>query len=293
MNIVIVIPARYNSRRYPGKALVEIYGRSVLNRTWSIACAVQHVAAVHIATEDERVAEHARAFGASVIMTSPDCRNGTERVYQAVRRLSERPDAVVNVQGDAVLTPPWVVQALVDVFLADSSVHLVTAATQCSWRQYGEIEAIKSVSPTSGTLVTFDKNGNALYFSKSMIPYLRMKDADPPPVYRHIGVYGYRYDALEELASLEQTPLERAEQLEQLRALENDIPVRVILVDYRNRTHWSVDTPEDVAKVKAIIDKEGELLAVVGENVATKSASRTTQGFSGNADHLRSPRQHL
>lgn len=261
MNVVIVIPARYHSRRYPGKALVEICGQSVLKRTWSIACAVRRVAAVYIATEDERVAEHAHEFGASAIMTSAKCRNGTERVYQAVCSLSERPDAVVNVQGDAVLTPPWVVQALVDALLADRSVRLVTPAVQCSWRQYEEIEAIKRKSPTSGTLVTFDRHGNALYFSKSMIPYMRIRDADPPPVYRHIGIYGYRYEILEQLVSLDETPLERAEQLEQLRALENGIPVRVVVVDYRDRTHWSVDAPEDVEKIREIIGKEGELLA--------------------------------
>lgn len=260
MNVVIVIPARYHSRRYPGKPLVEIRGQSVLERTWSIARAVERVAAVYIATEDERVAEHARRFGASAIMTSAACRNGSERVYQAVLGLSERPDAVVNLQGDALLTPPWVVQGLVDALLANPSVRLVTPAVRCSWRQFEEIEAIKRKSPTSGTLVTFDKQGNALYFSKSMIPYMRIRDADPPPVYRHIGIYGYRYETLAQLVSLDETPLERAEQLEQLRALENGIPVRVVVVDYRDRTHWSVDAPEDIEKVKEIIDKEGELL---------------------------------
>ncbi len=261
MRIVIVIPARYHSRRYPGKPLVEIYGRSVLHRTWSIAGAVRHVAATYVATEDRRVADHARGFGANVIMTSPECRNGTERVWEAVQSLPERPEAVINLQGDALLTPPWVVEALVEAFRDDDSLGVATSAVQCSWQQVEEIAAIKRLSPTSATLVTFDKKGNALYFSKAMIPYMRIKDTDPPPIYRHIGIYGYRYDALEELVSLAETPLERAEQLEQLRALENGIAVKVILVDYRNRTHWSVDAPEDVDKVKAIIDREGELIA--------------------------------
>lgn len=259
MDIVIVIPARYGSRRFAGKPMALIRGRSLLERTWRIARAVDHVAGVHIATEDERIAAHARSFGADAILTSSDCRNGTERVHEAVGKLSSRPEAVINLQGDAVLTPPWVLQALVDAFRADPTLSLVTPAVRCTWKQIGEIEAIKRQSPTSGTLVTFDKRGYALYFSKAIIPYLRIRDIDPPPVYRHIGIYGYRTETLAMLCSLEETPLEHAEQLEQLRALENGIPIKVVPVDYRGRTHWSVDAPEDVVKVEELIAREGEL----------------------------------
>lgn len=260
MDIVIVIPARYGSRRFPGKPLADIGGRSLLSRTWSIAKAVRNVSEVYIATEDERVAGHARGFGALTVMTSKACANGTERVYELVRGLEKRPDAVINLQGDAVLTPPWVIEALVDAFLDDPSIRLVTPAVRCSWRQYEEIRDLKERSPTSGTTVTFDKNGNALYFSKAMIPYMRIRDMDPPPFFRHIGIYGYRYDAIEELSTLAPTPLETAEQLEQLRALENGIPIKIVVVDYRGRTHWSVDAPEDIDKVLEIIEREGELL---------------------------------
>ncbi len=262
MDIAIVIPARYGSRRFPGKPLVEIRGRSLLNRTWAIARAVEGVSEVYVATEDRRIADHAEAFGARAIMTSERCENGTERVREAIATLDRPPDAVINLQGDAVLTPPWVIQALVDAFRADPGIRLVTPAVRCTWDQYEEIRASKRTSPTSGTLVVFDRNFNALYFSKAIIPYLRIADEDaPPPVHRHIGIYGYRRDALEELASLDQTPLERAEQLEQLRALENGIPIRIVVVDYRDRTHWSVDAPEDVAMVERLIEREGELVA--------------------------------
>lgn len=262
MDVAIIIPARYGSRRFPGKPLVEIKGQSLLRRTWSIARTVERVSAVYIATEDERVAAHARGFGAKVIMTSPQCANGTERVHEAAKTLPRAPDAVVNFQGDAVLTPPWVLQALVDAFHDDPSVRLVTPAVRCSWQQYEDIKASKEKSPTSGTLVTFDRNHNALYFSKAVIPYMRITDMEVPPVYRHIGIYGYRFDTLEELAASEQTPLEVAEQLEQLRALENGIPIRVVVVDYGGRTHWSVDAPEDIAIVEKLIEREGELLEV-------------------------------
>lgn len=259
MNVAIVIPARYGSRRFPGKPLAPIRGRSLLHRTWLLARAVKGVAAVHVATDDERIAAHATEFGASVIMTSPDCANGTERVLAAVRQLKLRPDAVVNLQGDAALTPPWVVEAVVGELGADPAVRLATPAVRCSLAQYLEIVESKRTNPESGTLVTFDRHRNALYFSKSPIPHLRVRD-DPPPVYQHIGLYGYRTETLEALGALPESPLERAEQLEQLRALENGIPIRVVIVDYRGRTNWSVDTPGDAAKVEAIIAREGELL---------------------------------
>lgn len=262
MDVVIVIPARYGSRRFPGKPMALIRDRSLLERTWRIARAVQHVTSVHVATEDERVAAHACSFGANTILTSPDCRNGTERVQEAVGKLLSRPDVVINFQGDAVLTPPWVLQALVDAFLADPAIPLATLAMRCTWKQLGEIETIKRQSPTSGTLVTLDKRGYALYFSKAIIPYLRIRDTDPPPVYRHIGIYGYRTETLATFCDLEETPLEHAEQLEQLRALENGIPIKVVLVDYRGRTHWSIDAPEDVIKAEEIIGREGELLVL-------------------------------
>jgi 3-deoxy-manno-octulosonate cytidylyltransferase (CMP-KDO synthetase) len=159
-----------------------------------------------------------------------------------------------------VLTPPWVVQALVDEFLADPALTMVTAAVRCSWRQLAELQELKTHSPTSGTTVTMDRFGRALYFSKQVIPYLRTRTFDSPPVHRHIGIYGYSAAVLDQLATLEQTPLELAEQLEQLRALENGIPIKVALVDYKGRTHGSVDTPEDIPVVEEIIAREGELV---------------------------------
>jgi 3-deoxy-manno-octulosonate cytidylyltransferase (CMP-KDO synthetase) len=260
MNVAIVIPARFGSKRLPGKPMVNIAGTSLLERVWRIAKAVQGVGAVYVATDDRRVAEHAASFGAAALMTPSDVATGTDRVQASLALMPERPDAVVNLQGDAVLTPPWVVQALVDEFHADTSVGMVTAAVHCSWRQLEELQALKAQSPTSGTTVTMDRRGRALYFSKTIIPYLRSKDFERPPVYRHIGIYGYASDILDRLRHLEQTPLERAEQLEQLRALENGIPIKVAVVDYRGRTHGSVDTPEDIPVVEEIIAREGELV---------------------------------
>jgi 3-deoxy-manno-octulosonate cytidylyltransferase (CMP-KDO synthetase) len=260
MKIAIVIPARFASKRLPGKPMVTLAGVSLLERVWRIAGAVQGVSGVYVATDDRRVADHALSFGAEPIMTPSDVATGTDRVRAALHLMADKPDAVINLQGDAVLTPPWVVQALVDAFLADPSIGMVTAAVRCSWRQLAEIQEQKAHSPTSGTLVTMDKFGRALYFSKAVIPYLRTQTFETPPVHRHIGIYGYSAEVLDQLADLEQTPLEIAEQLEQLRALENGIPIKVALVDYKGRTHGSVDTPEDIPVVEEIIAREGELV---------------------------------
>jgi len=261
MKIAIVIPARYGSKRLPGKPMADIAGVSLLERVWRIAGAVKGVSGVYVATDDQRVADHAASFGAQAVMTPSDCATGTDRVRAALHLMEDKPDAVINLQGDAVLTPPWVVQALVDEFHADPSVSMVTAAVRCSWRQLAELQELKTHSPTSGTTVTMNKSGYALYFSKQVIPYLRTQTFEVPPVHRHIGIYGYSAATLDTLATLEQSPLEIAEQLEQLRALENGIPIKVALVDYKGRTHGSVDTPEDIPVVEEIIAREGELVS--------------------------------
>ena len=261
MDIAIVIPARYGSKRFPGKPMAPICGATLLHRVWLIARAGSGVSQVYVATDDERVADHARGFGAEVIMTSPECENGTVRVHQAMRSLPKPPDAVINFQGDAVLTPPWVLQGLADAFLTDPAAQLATPAVHLSWDELAELRQSKETTPFSGTVVVFDRFMNALYFSKTIIPSLRSRDpARPPPVYRHIGLYGYRFEALERMAALAPTPLEQAEGLEQLRALENGIPIRVVLTDYRGRTHWSVDSPEDAVMVETLIGRFGELV---------------------------------
>jgi 3-deoxy-manno-octulosonate cytidylyltransferase (CMP-KDO synthetase) len=260
MSIAIIIPARFNSKRLPGKPMAMVAGVSLLERVWRIARAVQGVSRVVIATDDQRIADHASGFGADSLMTPVGLATGTDRVRAALTVMTPKPTAVINLQGDAVLTPPWVVQAVVDEFHADPDVGMVTAAVQCSWRQLAEIQELKAQSPSSATLVTLDLAGRALYFSKAMIPYLRSRDLPQPPVHRHIGIYGYSVDILERLAGLPQTPLEIAEQLEQLRALEHGIPIKVAVVDYRGRTHGSVDSPEDIRVIEEIIAREGELV---------------------------------
>ena len=260
MGTVIIIPARQGSTRFPGKPKALIKGKPLLYRTWLIAKAVKNIDDVYIATDNLDIKTLAEGFGAKVLMTREDCENGTERVYDAVKQLPHKPAIAINLQGDAVLTPPWIIQPIVDAMQRDPSIRIATPAAHLNWQKYDEFITLKSTGRTSGTLVVFDLKNNALYFSKGIIPHLRDRKASDPNVYRHIGLYAYTYDSLVEYNKLQPTPLEKAEQLEQLRALENGIPIKVIPVDYQGRTPWSVDNPEDVRIVETIIEREGELV---------------------------------
>lgn len=261
MRTVIIIPARFASTRLPGKPLMMIAGMSLLQRTWSLAKAVKHVDAVYIATDDERIKQHAEGFGAEVLMTPVEAINGTERVFFAASALSPKPEVILNLQGDAVLTPPWVMQALVDAMRADNTIGFATTATQLTAKQYQLMVFSKQNGAVGGTTVVFDKQHNALYFSKSLIPFIRQSTDELMPVFRHIGLYVYRYPILQQYIALEPTSLEQAEGIEALRALENGIPIKVVEVDYRGRTHWAVDSQADVVQVEKLIAAEGELLS--------------------------------
>lgn len=282
-NTVIIIPARYGSTRFQGKPLHPILGITMLERVWRIAKAVKNIAGVYIATDDTRILDHAKSFGAEAVMTPVECRNGTERAQAALAHLPQKPDAVINFQGDAVLTPPWVLQAIADELNTNPSATMVTPAVRMSWEQVDQLIEAKRTTPASGTVVVVDNALNALYFSKAMIPFVRgrvsgmgyrvspqhthpssetrnPKPETLSPYLRHIGLYGYRTAVLEQLNALPPSPLEELEQLEQLRALENGIGIKIVLVDYQGRTHWSVDSPEDAITAAEIIKREGELV---------------------------------
>ena len=258
MRTVVVIPSRYGSTRFPGKPLAPVAGRSLLERVWRIAEAVNGVEQVLVATDDGRIAEHVRAFGGQAVMTPESCRNGTERAWAAVQDLDPAPDAVINLQGDALLTPPWVLQAIVDALAAGEGADIVTPATIMDEAAVERLSAAKAAGEVGGTTVTVGLDGYALYFSKAVIPFRRDRTASP--VRKHIGLYGFRYDALGRIVDLPATPLELAEGLEQLRALEHGLRVRVVEVDLRGRSNLSIDDSADVARVEAAIAAEGELL---------------------------------
>jgi 3-deoxy-manno-octulosonate cytidylyltransferase (CMP-KDO synthetase) len=189
-------------------------------------------------------------------MTSPDCLTGTDRVAEAALRYKEH-TIFFSLQGDAVLTPPWVIEQVLEAMLEDPGIQMATPAVKLRGEALLNFIESKRGGSSSGTTVVFDRRGDAMYFSKALIPFARSSER---PLYRHIGLYAYRMETLQRLRELPEGVFERAEKLEQLRALENGIPIRVVEVDYRGRTHGSVDQPEDVGFVESIIAQEGELL---------------------------------
>lgn len=257
MSAVIVIPARYASTRLPKKPLHMIAGHMLVERVWKIAKAIDGVDEVYVATDHAEIFDAVEKFGGRAVMTPEECRNGTERALATMDALKIKPEVIVNMQGDAPVTPPWVVQAMVDAMKADPKAGLGTPAVRLTGAALEKFLEEKKVTPTSGTTVVMDRDGYAMYFSKAVIPYPRGE----AEVFRHIGLYAYRYDTLKQMVSLPESRLEKIEKLEQLRALENGIKIRVVEVDYRGRAHASVDSPEDVKRTEDIIAAQGELVA--------------------------------
>lgn len=259
MSVLAVIPARYGSTRFPGKPLTRIAGRQMIERVWRHTSAAEGVDQVVVATDDARIADAVTGFGGKAVMTPDTCRNGTERALAALDALGSQADIIINVQGDAVLTPPWVIGAVPVVMRADASIEMATPAVRMPPETEARFRAAKAAGEVGGTTVVFDKNMKAMYFSKAVIPFQRNPEAGTP-TWQHIGLYGYRAATLRRLVAMEPSPLEQAESLEQLRALENGISIRIVEVDYRGRSAWSVDAPSDVAEVETIIANEGELV---------------------------------
>lgn len=257
---VIIIPARMTSTRFPNKPLAKICGIPMIERVWKIAKLSNYASRVIIATDDAHLANIMAGIGAEIIMTSAQCLTGTDRVAEALVKLDRDYEVVFSLQGDAVLTPPWIIDEVLQTLLSNPHLEMATPAILLEGLAKSSFVELKNQGASTGTCVVFDKNNRALYFSKALIPHARSNTSSI--LYRHIGLYGYRPDALLKLHQLPQSPLEKVEQLEQLRALENGITIHVCVVDYRGRTHGSVDRPEDVPIVEEIIKNEGELIDV-------------------------------
>ncbi len=263
--VVIVIPARWGSSRFPGKPLHPIAGVPMIERMWRIGKAVANADAVVVATDDERIKAHIEALGGVAVMTPPECANGTERVWAAVEVLGQMgwdvPEIVINLQGDAVLTPPWTIEAVITEMKARPEIPVGTIATRMNPASYEKLKEAKAAGEVSGTTVAVRLDGRALYFSKSLIPFVRkLKEGQAFPVLRHIGLYAYRTEALRRYLTLPATPLEQVEELEQLRFLEHGMDMQVVEVDYRGRTHWGVDSAADALRAEELIRLEGEVV---------------------------------
>jgi len=264
MGVLIVIPARFASTRYPGKPLVELSGatgvsKSLIRRSWDAAMQVSGVDRVVVATDDERIRKAAGAFGAEVVMTSDTCANGTERCAEVVEISDKKYSVVVNLQGDAPLTPPWFVENLIAGLAADKAADMATPVLRCDGRALNGFLEDRRAGRVGGTTAVFGAERNALYFSKEVIPFTSRTYAndEATPVFHHVGVYAYRPESLVAYPGWKAGPLEDLEGLEQLRFLEQGRRILCVEVDAKDRQFWELNNPEDVPRLEAMMAQMG------------------------------------
>lgn len=262
MDTVVFIPARYASTRFPGKPLQTLRGpdgeKSLIQRSWEAAVAAKGVDAVYVATDDDRIAQAAQAFGADVVMTAESCANGTERCADALERLAISPRLVVNLQGDAPLTPPHFVEALIEAMSnATGEAAVATPVLACDGQTYDNFVEDRKHGRVGGTTAVFDGARRALYFSKEVVPYKAAGSFDPknPDVFHHVGLYAYTPAALEAYMQANSGPLEATEGLEQLRFLENGVPILCVEVPAGDHMFWELNNPEDISRIEAILNR--------------------------------------
>ncbi len=271
MKTAIIIPARYASTRFPGKPLALINGRSMLSRVYQKgmnAAANDKSISVMIATDDDRIAAHAKDIGARCVMTSPECATGSDRVLQAAVNSGESFDFLISLQGDAPFTPSSVLGALINTIGDNPQLEVVTPVHRLSWLDLDALRVAKKTTPFSGTTCIRHADGRALWFSKNIIPAIReekkMRTSGDlhSPVWQHMGVYGYRTDILQHFVKLPQSPYEQLEGLEQLRFLENGISIQTVEVNAEHGPLQSgIDSPEDLARAEEMIRQFGDDLS--------------------------------
>ena len=244
MKYIGIIPARYASTRFPGKPLAVLGGKTVIQRVYEQAVSVLPEA--YVATDDERIFACVEAFGGRAVMTRADHKSGTDRIQEAAEKTGTDADVIINIQGDEPFVQPSQIETLMHLF-DDAETQIGTLG-----KRFETIDAVKN--PNSPKIVV-DRRGFALYFSRSVIPYVRGVEADDwlthYPFLKHLGVYAYRREVLAEVTRLPQSALEKAESLEQLRWLENGYRIRVGLTDVET---VGIDTPDDLARAEAFLN---------------------------------------
>lgn len=259
MKYIAIIPARYASTRFPGKPLAILGGKSVIQRVYEQVS--KQLDAAWVATDDQRILDHVRSWGGNAVMTSPDHKSGTDRIEEAMEKIEaagEMYDVVVNVQGDEPFIQPEQIAAVCKCF-DDSQTQIATLGIRfvpdgADRASVTKEEAWKRISNINSPKIVVDNKGFAMYFSRSVIPFIRGKEmeewADAYPFMKHIGMYAYRRNVLKEITSLPQSSLEVAESLEQLRWLQNGYRIKV------GETYTEtigIDTPEDLAKAQELL----------------------------------------
>lgn len=243
MKFMAIIPARYASTRFPGKPLAVLGGKTVIQRVYEQVSSV--LSEVYVATDDQRIYDCVEGFGGKAVMTREDHKSGTDRIEEAVEKIGTDADVIINVQGDEPFIQPSQVETLMHLFDA-SETQIGTLG-----KLFESMEAVEN--PNSPKIVT-DNRGFALYFSRSVIPYIRGKERNDwigqYPFLKHLGIYAYRREVLAEVTRLPQSSLEKAESLEQLRWLQNGYRIRVGLTDVET---IGIDTPEDLQRAEQFL----------------------------------------
>lgn len=243
--IVGIIPSRYASSRFPGKPLIDLQGKTMIQRVYEQASASKHLDKVVVATDDQRIFDHVRSFGGDVVMTASDHPSGTDRCNEALHSLKVKYDYVINIQGDEPLIIPDQIDELA-VLLKDGSIELAT--------QMIPVKTKEELFDNKEVKIVLNTNNEALYFSRQVIPFI--KDVEESKwhlhhqYYRHVGMYAYRSDVLNKITKLPVSSLEKAESLEQLRWLENGFKIKCVITKFES---LCVDTPEDAEKVRSIL----------------------------------------
>lgn len=259
MKTAIIIPARYGSSRFPGKPLVKLAGESMLSRVAGVAReaakSLKNVT-LAVATEDARIEDHCKEIGIQCVMTSEACKTGSDRVLEAAQHLGGDFDFVVGLQGDAPFTPVEAPYKMIQAFISDPSIEVVTPIVRLRWSELDALRESKKITPFSGTTCVTDTKGKALWFSKNILPAIRKEDrkSEFSPVQQHIGLYGFRFDILKKFVTLPEGHYERLEGLEQLRLLESGISIQTVTLEVdAGLAQAGIDSPEDVIRAEKIL----------------------------------------
>lgn len=260
--MLIVIPARYASSRFPAKPLAPLTGvtglkKTLIQRSWEAAKLVSNVDKVVVATDDDRIRGHVEDFGGEVVMTSSEHRNGTERCAEVADKF---PDfkVFVNFQGDAPLTPPWFITALIEGLDLSPDAAMATPVLRTRPETLAKFQDDRRNDRVGGTTVVVDNDSHAIYFSKEVLPHTPIGFGNGGlPVFHHVGAYAYRRDGLKNYMSFEETELEKREGLEQLRFIVNRQLVRCVEVEDRGQEFWELNNPEDVDRIEHILKVQG------------------------------------
>ena len=253
---IIIIPARFASSRYPGKPLARLTGaagveRSLIEWTWRAASKVSGVRKLLVATDDRRIIEEVERFGGVAVMTPKDCANGTERCAAALDAFDDVPEIIVNFQGDAPLTPPRIVAALIDRMRSEPALQVATPVIACRDETYRHLIEDRAAGRVGGTTVVFNRHDEALYFSKNVIPFVSSTgEGGANPVHLHLGVYAYRPSALTAYVAAPPSPLEISEGLEQLRFLDMGVGVGTVVCEPPDGAMIELNNPTDAPLIE-------------------------------------------